>query len=248
VVSLVEIDGALLVEDFLSGADRESDRDDVVPVGDSGMFALLPSTHQGDIMRFWFFSAEANRARRRQRPAPSVRPLLEPLENRCLPSASMMPASTAVSAPPAAVNTVASLSHDQIHALQDVFQQQTTQATIRLEVEQIALGILQPFAPQAPQLQSLIAGLTSAIPAQQATVQTLQNQTNLVNQLDDLQDQAIILNATIQNAAALIPVLQQFGNAQAANALKNTIVADQATVQALQPQIAAVEVEVSAFA
>ncbi|HEY7422982.1 MAG TPA: hypothetical protein VH682_01955 [Gemmataceae bacterium] len=131
--------------------------------------------------------------------------------------------------------------------LQDVFQQQTTQAIVTLEVEQIALGILQQFAPQAPQFQPVIAFLTSAIPAQQVTVQTLQNETNLVNQLDDVQDQAIILNAMIQNAAVLIPVLQQQGNVQAVNALESMIATDQAAVQALQPQITATEVEVSAF-
>jgi hypothetical protein len=153
----------------------------------------------------------------------------------------------AASTPPAAVNTIASLSHDQIHMLQDQSQQQTTSATIRLEVEQIVLGILQPFASQAPQFKPLIATLIAAIPMQQATVQTLQNQTNLLNQLDDLQDQGIILSAQIQTATALIPVLQQQGNTATANALNNIIFADQAAVQALQPQIAALEVEVSAF-
>src|SRR5262249_31635815 len=138
--------------------------------------------------------------------------------------------------------------HDQIHTLQDQSQQQTALATIRLEVEQVVLGFLQQFAPQAPQFQPVIAFLTSAIPAQQAIVQTLQNQTNLLTQLDDLQDQALILNAVIRNGTALLPVLQQVGNGQAANTLQNTIVADQAAVQALQPQITAVEVEVSAFA
>jgi hypothetical protein len=89
--------------------------------------------------------------------------------------------------------------------------------------------------------------LTNAIPTQQATVQTLQNQTNLLNQLDDVQDQGIILNGMIQNAAALIPVFQLQGNQQAENALKSTIATDQAAVQALQPQIAAAEAAVAAF-
>jgi hypothetical protein len=161
-------------------------------------------------------------------------------------SSSVAPSSPA-STPPAAVNTVASLSHDQIHMLQDQSQQQTDTATIRLEVEQIVFGILEQFAPQAPQFQPVIAFLSSAIPAQQATLTTLQNQTNLLNQLDDLQDQALILNATIQNAAAVVPVQQQLGNVQAANTLQSIIASDQAAVQALQPQINAVEVEVSAF-
>jgi hypothetical protein len=204
-------------------------------------------------MKFWFFSAGPNHTRRHQSPAPSVRPLLEPLEDRCVPSANLMPVSAAAiqsppaSTPPAAINTIASLSHDQIHTLQNQSQQQSATATISLEVEQVVLGFLQQFAPQAPQFQPVIAFLRSAIPAQQATVQTLQNQTNLLNQLDDLQDQALILNAVIQNDTAVVPVLQQFGNQPAANALKNTIVADQAAVQALQPQITAVEVEVSTF-
>jgi hypothetical protein len=159
----------------------------------------------------------------------------------------MMPVSAAANPSPAAVNAVASLSHDQIHVLQDQFQQQTTQASIRLQVEQIVLGVLQQFAPQVPQFQPVIAFLTNAIPAQQATVQTLQNQTNLLNQLDDLQDQGIILNGMIQNAAALIPVFQLQGNQQAVNALQSTIATDQAAVQALQPQIAAVEAEVATF-
>jgi hypothetical protein len=148
----------------------------------------------------------------------------------------------------ASVNTIASLPHDQIHNLQDFFHQQTQNAAIELEVEQIVLSLVQQFAPQAPQFQPLIAALTGAIPMQQATVQTLQNQSNLLDQLDDLQDQVIILNATIQNDSAVIPVLRQLGNQQQANALQNAIVADQATIQALQPQIAAAEQEVSAFA
>jgi hypothetical protein len=161
-------------------------------------------------------------------------------------SVSVAPSATA-STPPAAANTIASLPHDQIHVLQDQSQQQLDSATIRLEVEQIVLGILQPFALQAPQFQPVIAFLKSDIPAQQATVTTLQNQTNLLNQLDDLQDQGLILNATIQNAAALIPVQQQLGNVQAANTLQGIIAMDQSAVQALQPQINAVEVEASAF-
>ena len=192
-------------------------------------------------MRFWFFSAEPKRAR--QRPAPSVRPFLESLEDRCLPSANMMPAST----PPMAANTIAALSHDQVHMLQDQSQQQASLATFRLEVEQVVLGLVQRFAPQAPQFQPLIASLTSDIPKQQAAVQTLQNQTNLLNQLDDLQDQSLILNGVIQQLTPLVPVLRQFGNQRAANSVENIIVADQATVLALQPQIVAVEVEVSAF-
>jgi hypothetical protein len=165
----------------------------------------------------------------------------------------MMPASAAAAPSPSAstsssaVNTIASLSHDQIHTLQDVFQQQTNQAIVTLQVEQIALGILQQFASQAPQFQPVIAALASAIPMQQGTVQTLQNETNLLNQLDDVQDQAIILNAMIQNAAALVPVFQQQGNQQTVNALENIIATDQAAVQALQPQITAAEVEVSTF-
>jgi hypothetical protein len=164
-----------------------------------------------------------------------------------MPASAAVVTSSSASTTPAAVNTIASLSHDQIHVLQDQSQQQTDGATIRLEVEQIVLGILEPFAAQVPQFQPAIAFLTSAIPSQQATLTTLQNQTNLLNQLDDLQDQALMLNATIQNAAALAPVQQQLGNVQAANTLQSIIAADQATVQALQPQITAVEVEVSTF-
>ena len=198
-------------------------------------------------MNFFFFATRPNHTRRRQCPAVSVRPFLERLEDRCLPSADMMPVSAAASPSPAAVNAIASLSHDQVHMLQDVFQQQTTQAINLLQVEQIVLGVLQQFAPQAPQFQPAIAFLTNAIPTQQATVQTLQNQTNLLNQLDDVQDQAIILNGMIQNAAALIPVFQLQGNQQAVNSLKSTIATDQAAVQALQPQIAAAEAAVAAF-
>ena len=182
-------------------------------------------------MRFWFFSTGPNHARRHRRPAPSVRPFLESLEDRCLPSA----------------NTIASVSHDQVHTLQDVFQQQTTQATVTLQVERVVLGILQQFAPQVPQLKPVIASLTNAIPMQQATVQTLQNETNLLNQLDDLQDQVIISNGTIQTATALVPVSQQLGNQQAVNTLDSIIAMNQAAVQAVQPQITAVEVEVSTF-
>lgn len=200
-------------------------------------------------MNLWFFSTWSSRAPRERRSTPFVRPMLEPLEDRCLPSANMMPAGQPMSsaAPPASANTIASLPHDQIHNLQDFFHQQTQNATIQLEVEQIVLSLVQQFAPQASQFQPLIAALTGAIPMQQATVQTLQNQSNLLDQLDDLQDQVIILNGTIQNDSGAIPLLQQLGNQQAANALANTIAADQAMVQALQPQIAAVEQEVSAF-
>jgi hypothetical protein len=162
-----------------------------------------------------------------------------------LPSAAVAPSPASMS--PTAVNTIASLSHDQIHMLQDQSQQQTAVVTVRLEVDQAVLSILQLFAPQVPQIQPDIALLTNAIPAQQAIVNTLQNQTNLLNQLDDLQDQSIILTAEIQNATALVPTLLQQGNVQAANLLQNIIAADQSEVQALQPQIAAVEVEVSAF-
>lgn len=198
-------------------------------------------------MRSWFFSTGSNQSRRRPSPAPTVRPLLEPLEDRSLPSANMMPASTPAAPSPAAVNAIASLPHDQIHVLQAVFTQQTEMATIQLEVEQVVLGILQPFAQQVPQIQPVIGFLNSVIPGQQATVNTLQNQTNLVNQLDAVQDQAIILDATIQNDAAMVPVQQQLGNMQTVNTLQSMIVADQAAVQALQPQITAVEVEVAAF-
>lgn len=202
-------------------------------------------------MRFWFFSADRRHPCRHQHPDPPVRPLLEALEDRCLPSVSMMPASasfaSSVSTPPAVVNTIASLPHEQIHVLQDQSQQQTDLATLRLEVEQLALGILQLFAPQVPQVQPAIAFLTSAIPAQQATVTMIQNQTNLLNQLDDLQDQALIFNAMIQNANVLLPIQQQIGNVQGVNTLQSIIVTDQTAVQVLEPQITAVEVEVSAF-
>ncbi|HEY7328744.1 MAG TPA: hypothetical protein VH592_13960 [Gemmataceae bacterium] len=158
-----------------------------------------------------------------------------------------MTVSNTVDPSPAAVNTIASLPHDQIHALQDQSQLQTASAVFRLEVEQAVLGILQVFAPQVPQVQPEIAALQSAIPAQQATVNTLQNQMNLLNQLDDVQDQSIILSAQIQQATALIPMFLQNGDVQAANTLQSIIAADQAAVQALQPQITAVEIEVSAF-
>jgi hypothetical protein len=164
----------------------------------------------------------------------------------------MMPASASVAPSPVStsattVNTIASLPHDQIHALQDQTQQQTTNAAVLLEVEQAVLGILQLFAPQEPQFQPEIALLTSAIPAQQATVNRLQNQINLLNQLDDLQDRSIILSAQIQQANALVPMFLQQGNMQEVNMLQSIIAMDQAAVQALQPQITAVEVEVSAF-
>jgi hypothetical protein len=203
-------------------------------------------------MKSWFFSSDPNHSRRRRRTAATVRPLLEPLEDRYVPSMMAMPASAAVapssaSTSPPAANTIASLSHDQIHALQDQSQQQTANATVNLEVEQAVLGILQLFAPQVPQVRPEIALLTNAIPAQQATVATLQNQTNLLNQLDDLQDQSITLNAQIQNATTLVSTLRQLGDIPAANTVQGIIAADQAAVQSLQPQIAAVEVEVSAF-
>jgi hypothetical protein len=151
------------------------------------------------------------------------------------------------STPATGANTVASLSHDQIHTLQSQSQQQVANATFTLAVEQFVLGFLQQFAPQAPQFQPLIATLTSAITGQQAVVQTLQNQLNLLNQLDDLQDQALILGAVVQNDTALIPVLNRLGDSQAANNLQSTITQDEATILALQPQIAAVEQEVSLF-
>lgn len=203
-------------------------------------------------MRYWFPSAGRNPSHQLRRTTPSIRPLLEPLEDRCLPSMDMMPASASVAPSPVgtsppAVNTVASLSHDQIHVLQDQSQQQTTNALIRLEVEQVVLDIFQLFAPQAPQLQPDIALLANAIPAQQATVNALQNQTNLLNQLDDLQDQSIILSAQIQQANALVPMFLQQGNMQEVNMLQSIVAMDQAAVQALPPQVTAVEVEVSAF-
>lgn len=203
-------------------------------------------------MKLWFSSSGPHSSRRCRRSAPTGYLLLEPLEDRCVPSISSMPASASVAPSPsasipAAVNPIASLSHDQIHDLQAQSQQQTAIATVRLEVEQTVLGILQLFAPQAPQFQPAIALLIGAIPTQQAAVNSFQNQTNLLNQLDDLQDQSITLSAQIQSANGLLPTLQQLGDVQTANMLQNIIAADQATVQALQPQIAAVEVEVSAF-
>jgi hypothetical protein len=198
-------------------------------------------------MRLWFSSAAAHAARQ------PVRPILEPLEDRCLPAVNMLQASFPItpqltaSTVATGANTIASLPHDQIHNLQDQSQQQATNAAFTLAVEQFVLGILQPFAPRVPQFQPLIATLTGAIPAQQALVQTLQNQLNLLNQLDDLQDQVLILGAAIQNDTALVPVLQQFGAGQTANQLQNTIAQDQATVLALQPQIVAVEQQVSTF-
>lgn len=204
-------------------------------------------------MRFWFSSAGPRHSHRNQRPPPPVRPFLESLEDRCLPSVNPMAASASVApSPPAStmsapVNNIASFSHDQIHALQDQSQLQTALATVRLEVEQAVLGILDVFAPHVPQFQPAITFLNRAIPAQQATVSSLQNQNDLLNHLDDLQDQGIMLDAQIQSAAALVPMLQQRGDVPAANALNNLISADQAAVLALQPQITAVEVEVSAF-
>src|SRR6185312_6540166 len=149
-----------------------------------GLFTLFRAPYRGNIM--WIITARLRPARRQPCSASTVRPLLESLEDRCLPSVMSPTASTS----PAAVNTIASLPHDQIHVLQDQSQQQTAMATLRLEVEEIVLGLLQEFAPQAPQFQPLIASLTADIPMQQATVQILQMQTDLLNQLDDLQDQS----------------------------------------------------------
>lgn len=228
------------------GTGEESDRDFIVSVGSSGVFAYLLPTNRGAIMRFPFFPSRPDRAVRHRRPTPSVRLFLESFEDRCLPSASMMPTGNA-STPSASVNTVASLTHDQIHMLQDQSQQQVAIAAFTLAVEQFVFAVVQQFAPQVPQFRPLLTSLASAIPAQQATVQTLQNQFSLLNQLDDLQDQVIILGSEIQNDTALIAVFQQMGNAQAVGSLQSTIARDQASIQALQPQIAAVELEVSTF-
>jgi hypothetical protein len=217
-------------------------------------------------MYHWILAFASKLVRRTPDSTPSHCPTLEQLEDRCMPSAGMMmpmgmptplmnvqPMGMQAMTMPSTnmqsmgMNTIASLPHEQIHVLQSQSQQQVTDATFTLAVEQFALGILQPFAPQAPQFQPLIATLTNVIPAQQAVVQTLQNQLNLLDQLDDLQDQALILGAVIQNGTPLVPVLQQIGDVQAANRLQNTITQDQAAVLALQPQIVAVEQQVSAF-
>jgi hypothetical protein len=203
-------------------------------------------------MMSWFFSASPDDSRGRRRPSPTMRPVLELLEDRCVPSMNSMMGSTSGAPSPASpsptpVNTVASLSHDQIHTLQDQSQLQAAIAVARLEVEQAVLGILQAFAPQVPQVRPEIASLQSVLPAQQATANVLQNQMNLLNQLDDLQDQGILLGVQIQQASSLIPTLLQIGDVQTANTLQSLIAADQAAVQALQPQITAVEVEVSVF-
>jgi hypothetical protein len=182
---------------------------------------------------------------------PSHRPTLEQLEDRCLPSANVMipmgMAPPPMNVQPMGRTAIASLSHDQLHALQSQFQQQAAIAAIVLEVDQVALAILQQFAPQTPQFRPVIANLTSAILAQQAAAQTFQNQFNLLNQLDALQDQALILSAEIQIDTSLVRVLQQFRAVQTANNLQSVIARDQAAVQALQPQIAAVEQQVSTF-
>jgi hypothetical protein len=198
-------------------------------------------------MRLWFSSAAAHAARR------PVRLALEPLEDRCLPAATMLQPGMlatpqqAAGALSAGESRIAALSHDQIHNLQDQSQQQASNAAFTLAVEQFVLGFLQPFAPQVPQFKPLITTLTGIIPAQQTQVQTLQNQLNLLNQLDDLQDQVLILGGVIQNDTALVPVLQRFGAGQTASSLLSTLAQDQAAVLALQPQIAAVEQQVSTF-
>jgi hypothetical protein len=217
-------------------------------------------------MHRWILAIASKLVRRPPGSRPPYRPTLEQLKDRCLPSANlMMPmgmptplmnaqsmgmqAATMPSAnmPSTGVTAIASLPHDQIHVLQAQSQQQAAIATIVLDVEQAALALVRQLAPQAPQFQPLIANLTRAIPAQQAAVRTFQNQSNLLNRLDTLQDQALILGAEIQIDASLVPVLQQSGAAQTANSLRSTIAQDQAAVQALQPQIAAVEQQVSTF-
>jgi hypothetical protein len=217
-------------------------------------------------MNHWILAIASKLVRRTPDSIPSHRPTLEELEDRCLPSANMM---MSMGMPPPPMNVpslgmqtmtlpsttapsmggtaIASLSHDQIHLLQAQFQQQAAIATIVLEVDQVALAILQPFAPQTPQFRPVIANLTSAIPAQQAAAQTFQNQSNLLNQLDALQDQALILGAGIQIDTSLVPVLQQLRAVQTANNLQSVIAQDQAAEQALQPPIAAVEQQVSPF-
>src|SRR5579884_1519378 len=88
---------------------------------------------------------------------PSHRPTLEPLEDRCLPSANMMMATGLPTPPtnvqPPGVTAIASLPHDQIHVLLSQSQQQAAIATIVLDVEQATLALVQQIAPQAPQFQ-----------------------------------------------------------------------------------------------
>jgi hypothetical protein len=107
------------------------------------------------------------------------------------------------------VSTVAALTHDQIHLLQDLSQQQAAIATLGVEVDQVVIGILQQVVPQAPQFGPLLAGFTSALQAQQAAAQTLQHQAGLLNQLDALQDQVILNPASAQALQPQIATVEQ---------------------------------------
>jgi hypothetical protein len=191
------------------------------------------------------------RTKRGNRSKYTVRLGLEALEDRTLPSASMLGSMMAPSPQPTAsataTNAIAALSHDQIHTLQDQAQQQATIATLTLQVEQFVLSVLKPFAAQFPQVKPFLNALSNAIPMQQARATQLQNQSNALDQLDSLQDQVILLDGEIQNDSMLVPVLQQIGAVQVANGLLHKISQDQLAVQALQPQITGAEQVVAAL-
>jgi hypothetical protein len=209
----------------------------------------------------------SSRSHRPRRLPASVRPVLEHLEDRCLPSANFpqpslglspvptaSPGNGAVTAPmvstraaPAVMSTTAPLTHDQVHTLMAQTQLQTVIETIDLDVDQLVLANLQQRGVQTPPILRAIASLTSDIVADQAVVQNLQQKFSLLSQLDADQDQVQNLNTRIQFDTAAIPILQRFGARQIAVGLQSTIDNDQAAIQALQPGIDALEQEVSAF-
>jgi hypothetical protein len=142
----------------------------------------------------------------------------------------------------------ATLNHTQVHVLLNQDKVQAAIATINLRVDQTVLAVVQTLAKSTPQLQQTITSLQGDISADQTGLQGLQQRINVLSQLDADQDQVRNLNIQIQVDTFLISFLHLLGPlAQpSVNGLQNTIANDQAAVQALQPQITALEQQVSA--
>jgi hypothetical protein len=159
--------------------------------------------------------------------ATSFRPSLEPLEDRCMPAA---------------------LNHTQVHVLLNQDKVQAAIATVDLQVDQTVLALVQRTAQPTAQTQQTIASLQGDISADQAGLQGLQQRINVLSQLDSAQDQVRNLNEQVQIDQFLVSFFQLFGplGQQTVNGLQNTIVKDQAAAQALQPQIALLEQDISA--
>jgi hypothetical protein len=110
----------------------------------------------------------------------SFRPALEPLENRCLPSASPLQS--------AAMIVVGDLQHIEIHGEIAANSIQTTAVQAGIREDQKVVVVLQASGAQSPGRQREIASLQSHIQAEQGTLSVLQQQRAVLATQDALTD------------------------------------------------------------